>query len=70
MYVLLTKKENGSFDVPVRWRGSNIFSPELKEFTEVTFSKSVIHNGHLSHFGIFPFSNVPVPTGKRAKVMQ
>ncbi len=67
MYVLLTKKENGSFDVPVRWRGSNIFSPELKEFTEVTFSKSVIHNGHLSHFGIFPFSNVPVPTGKRAK---
>ena len=67
MYVLLTKKEDGSFDVPVRWRGSNIFSPELKEFTEVTFSKSVIHNGHLSHFGIFPFSNVPVPTGKRAK---
>lgn len=66
MYALLTEKD-GSFDVPVRWQGSNIFVSELKEFTNVTFSKAVVGNGHLSHFGIFPLNVVHPPIGKRAK---
>lgn len=66
MYALLTEKD-GSFDLPVRWQGSNIFVPELKEFTNVTFSKVVVKNGHLPHFGIFHFNVVHPPTGKRAK---
>ena len=67
MYVLLTKKDSGSFDVPVKWEGSDIFAPELKEFTSVTFSKSVVNNGHLSHFGIFPLNTGSPAVGKRVK---
>ena len=67
MYVLLTEKDAGGFDVPVRWQGSDVLAPELKEFTNVTFSKVVVKNGHLPHFGIFPLNVVHPPVGKRAK---
>ena len=66
MYALLTEKD-GSFDVPVRWHGANVLAPELKEFTNVTFSKAVVENGHLPNFGIFPLNVVHPPVGKRAK---
>tara|TARA_R100001594_G_scaffold97946_1_gene132299 strand:+ start:113 stop:727 length:615 start_codon:yes stop_codon:yes gene_type:complete len=66
MYALLTQKD-GSFDVPVRWEGTNVLAPELKEFTNVTFSKAVVKNGHLPHFGIFPLNVINPPAGKRAK---
>ena len=67
MYVLLTKKDDGSFDVPVRWKGSDFKHPDLKPLTGYTITKHALPNGHLPVFGIFPLNVVHPPTGKRAK---
>ena len=67
MYALLTKKDDGSFDVPVRWEGSNFKHPDLKPLTGYTITKHALPNGHLPFFGIFPLNTVRIPTGKRAK---
>ena len=67
MYALLTKKEDGSFDVPVRWTGSNFRHPDLKSLTGYTITKHALPNGHLPFFGIFPLNRIGVPVGKRAK---
>ena len=67
MYVLLTKQENGSFNLPIKWEGSNIFDSALKELTQYTLTKDVIPNGDLPYFGIFPISIPKVESGKRLK---
>ena len=67
MYALLTKKEDGSFDVPVRWTGSSFRHSDLKPLTGYTITKHALPNGHLPFFGIFPLHTVGIPTGKRAK---
>jgi hypothetical protein len=67
MYALLTKKEDGSFDVPVRWTGSSFRHSDLKPLTGYTITKHALPNGHLPFFGIFPFHTVGIPVGKRAK---
>ena len=67
MYALLTKKEDGSFDVPVRWTGRNFRHSDLKPLTGYTITKHALPNGHLPFFGIFPLNRIGVPVGKRAK---
>ena len=67
MYALLTKKEDGSFDVPVRWTGGNFRHSDLKPLTGYTITKHALPNGHLPFFGIFPLNRIGVPVGKRAK---
>ncbi len=67
MYVLLTKKDDGSFNVPVRWEGRNFRHSDLKPLTGYTITKHALLNGHLPFFGIFPLHRIGIPVGKKAK---